>query len=76
MRFALQDAERRSGLSPWEIANKLGISYSHYTKIKRGEKNPSLQLAKDMADLFNESVDTLFFGNEMDSKSNDEKGGD
>nr|WP_245686869.1 helix-turn-helix transcriptional regulator [Tenuibacillus multivorans] len=44
-----------------EVAQILGITPQFLGAIERGERNPSLNLAKNIADFYNSSIDELFF---------------
>lgn len=63
MRERLVAARKARNLSVSDIAELLGISTSFYYKIEAGTRNPSLQLAKQIAAMFNTTIDELF-GNE------------
>ena len=52
---------RRKGLG-WtqrELAKKLGISPTHMGAIERGERNPSIGLLLEIAQLFRTTLDSL-----------------
>jgi len=57
------------GLSVDEIAGKFNISSSYYYKIEAGTRNPTMHLAKKIADFFNKEIEELFFSQEMDESS-------
>ncbi|MGI6678547.1 MAG: helix-turn-helix domain-containing protein [Dehalobacterium sp.] len=44
-----------------KVANSLRISRSHYNMIETGDRDPSLRLAKNIADFFEVSIDEIFF---------------
>lgn len=48
---------RRSLLSGYELADKLGISYSTYRRIVTGETNPTLDKLKKLAAIFEVPVE-------------------
>ncbi|KXG73828.1 helix-turn-helix transcriptional regulator [Thermotalea metallivorans] len=50
------------------IAEKLGISRSFYTMIENGNRNPSLELAIKLADLFQVNVRDIFL-TDLDDKN-------
>ncbi|WFD08749.1 helix-turn-helix transcriptional regulator [Tepidibacter hydrothermalis] len=70
MRIKLKELRKKSGLKVAQISCQLNISSSFYYKIERGIRNPNINLAKKISDLFNEPVEELFFNNEMDESSN------
>lgn len=69
MRVALYEARKKKGLSVKEVASKLGISDSFYYKIEKGQRNPTIALAKQISDLLGEDMETLFFGEALDVSS-------
>lgn len=50
-------------LTQAQTAAAVSISPSYYGMIERGERNPTLEDAKRLADFFGISIDLLFFGN-------------
>ena len=57
-RLAVLRAER--GLSRQELANALGINYQTVGYLERGEYNPSLLLAFQIADYFDLPIEAIF----------------
>ena len=57
-RLAVLRAER--GLSRQELADALGINYQTIGYIERGEYNPSLELAFDIAAYFELPIEAIF----------------
>ncbi|MFA2692932.1 helix-turn-helix transcriptional regulator [Bacillus mycoides] len=53
--------EFRSGQSRIFIANKLKITPQMLGAIERGDRTPSLELAKRIADFYKTTIDNLFF---------------
>ncbi|WP_020059131.1 helix-turn-helix transcriptional regulator [Bacillus sp. 123MFChir2] len=51
----------RNGKSRIEIAKKLDITPQMLGAIERGDRTPSLELAKKIADLYKNTIDNLFF---------------
>ena len=49
-----------------EVAEILGINKNYYSMLETGVRTPSFKLAKKIADLFNSSVDEIFF-NELNN---------
>ncbi|MET1247615.1 helix-turn-helix domain-containing protein [Sporolactobacillus sp. STCC-11] len=43
------------------VAKELGITPQMLGAIERGDRTPSLKLAKKIADYYNSSVDDIFF---------------
>lgn len=62
-RSKLIQTRKASRISQSEMADILQISASYYGSIERGERNPTLRLAKNIADLLLTTVDDLFFEN-------------
>lgn len=61
MRWALRAKRLERRWTQEETANHLGISRSFYSMIELNQRNPTLALAKRMAQVFNLDLDTLFF---------------
>lgn len=69
MRTKLKNLRKKKKLSVKGISQILEISSSHYYKIESGIRNPNFILAGKIADLFNCSVDDLFFKEKLDELS-------
>lgn len=48
-------------LTQKEIAEKVGITTSHYGMIELGVRNPSLITARKLAVFFNTTIENIFF---------------
>jgi len=70
MRSRLIAARKAKKLKVNEVASKLGISSSFYYKIEAGIRNPTMELAKNIADMYGKTVDDLFFNRCLDDSSN------
>jgi putative transcriptional regulator len=70
MRSKLVAARKTNGWTVAHVAEKLGISESFLYKIEAGVRNPTIELANQMACLFGATVDELFFGRELGDSSN------
>lgn len=46
-----------------EIADKIGITTSHYGFIENGDRQPSLKVAKKIAEVFDKRIEEIFFDN-------------
>lgn len=57
-RIAMLRAER--GISRRELADALGVHYQTIGYLERGEYSPSLQLALQIAEYFEVSVEVIF----------------
>jgi len=60
-RKKLKELRKKYDLSVKDIANTVGISTSHYYKIEEGIRNPTLKIAKKIAEILGENVDEVFF---------------
>lgn len=58
-RESLKAIREEKGFSHKEIAGILGISRSHYTRIERGTRNPSLAVIRKMSLVLD--IDVTFF---------------
>lgn len=57
-RIAMLRAER--GISRRDLADALGVHYQTIGYLERGEYSPSLQLALQIAEYFDVSVEVIF----------------
>lgn len=48
-------------LTQREVAEQLDITTSFYGMIELGKRNPTLELAKDIADFFGLDIEEIFF---------------
>lgn len=65
--------ELRGKLSRPIVAKQIGITPQMLGAIERGDRTPSLSLAKKIAEYYNVSIDEIFFddkGNKMCPKIN------
>lgn len=69
MRIKLKNSRLRKGFSVDELATMVNISPSYLYKIESGLRNPSINLARDIAIILKEDMEELFFSNEMDETS-------
>lgn len=54
MNSYLKEFRKSKKLRQAEIADKLGISYSHYVKLENGFVNPGFELLKRIKEEFSE----------------------
>ncbi|MFW6047320.1 MAG: helix-turn-helix transcriptional regulator [Candidatus Woesearchaeota archaeon] len=77
-RKKLIELREKRNLTQKAVVNKLkkqydvNITASFYGMIERGERNPTLKLAKKIADFFNTSVEEIFFSSANNSMLNNE----
>ena len=69
MRCLMREARENQGLTVNQVAVMLGISASFYYKIEQGMRNPTILLAKRIAELLGKGVDQLFFAHSLDNAS-------
>jgi putative transcriptional regulator len=62
-RAKLKKLRKKNDLYQKDIAEILDISLSFYSSIERGERNPTLKLAKNIADLFGTTIEEIFLSN-------------
>lgn len=63
-RIRLKNLRRKYGLTQQEVADRLQITRSFYSMIEINERNPTLNLAKKMAEMFHTNIEALFFADE------------
>lgn len=51
-----------------ELANRLGVSRQAVNALERGKHDPSLQLAFNIAKLFQQSIEEIFFPEELSAE--------
>ncbi|MGJ8729319.1 helix-turn-helix transcriptional regulator [Listeria aquatica] len=52
-----------------EIAQHLSISANYFGLIVAGKRTPSLEVAKEICDYFDTTVEDIFFKNKCDKKT-------
>ena len=57
----LKRYRKKAGLIPAEVAKRLYIADSTYRMYENGSRNPSDEITEKIAELFNTSVQVLFF---------------
>ncbi|QUH31356.1 helix-turn-helix transcriptional regulator [Vallitalea guaymasensis] len=55
--------KKRGDKSQKSVADSIGITTSYYGMIELGVRNPSLDVAMDIANYYNTSIEDLFFDN-------------
>ena len=56
----IKEFRARQDLTQEELARKLGVRRETILSIEKGNSNPSLKLAHDIAKALNSSIDELF----------------
>ncbi|WP_434565128.1 helix-turn-helix transcriptional regulator [Thermoanaerobacterium thermosaccharolyticum] len=69
VRKKLREIRKNAGLTQKEIAKKIGIDRASYANIELGKRDPSLEIAIKIANLFGKKVDDIFLINHV-SKCN------
>lgn len=65
MNNKIDTLRRANGLTQTELAKKIGISRQYLRDIEREKSVPSVRIAKDFSDLFNESINDIFFEHDV-----------
>lgn len=60
MRAKMMQLRKEMGLSQEMMADKIYISRSHYSQIESGNKNPSLDIAMRIKQVFDYTDDDIF----------------
>lgn len=60
-RQKLINLRKKLNLKQKDVANSIGITASYYGMIEIGVRNPSLDLAKKIAEFFGENMENIFF---------------
>lgn len=67
MRDLLIRKRKELDLTQVEVAEKLDITRAFYSHIETGTRNPTLKLAKKIADFFDMKIDDIFFDNKRNN---------
>lgn len=62
----LKEYRARTGMKQGELAELVGVRRETIIRLEKGQYNPSLKLAMDIAKVFNTTVEELF---SFDNKS-------
>lgn len=60
MRNDLRDRRDADGLSQADLADAIGVTRQTINSIERGRYDPSLELAFELADYFDTSIEDIF----------------
>ncbi|CEN88755.1 DNA-binding protein [[Clostridium] sordellii] len=63
MRTNLKEVRKNKNLTQLQVANKLNIERSYYTKIERGQRTPSLDIGLKIKEILNYNDDDIFKNN-------------
>lgn len=66
MNIALKEIRTRKGLTVADIAKQTGISSGALWSYERGDRNPDIEVACQLADFLDVSLDMLIRGKEKD----------
>lgn len=75
MRYQLKNLRIEKGFKVEDMAAIVGISTSHYYKIEQGSRNPTMAVARKIANTLNSTVDALFFASALDDSSKEASAG-
>ena len=56
----LRDARRRQNLSLTDVENAIGLHFSTIARYERNERQPSLEVLRELAELYEVSLTELF----------------
>ena len=65
----IKNARNALGISPEQIAGKIGISLHHLNLIEHGKQKASIKLLAQIADSLNISIHTLVHGSILDKEN-------
>ncbi|EHQ5231637.1 helix-turn-helix transcriptional regulator [Listeria monocytogenes] len=51
-----------------EITSNMSISANYFGRIIRGERSPTLHVAKEIADYFDVTIDYIFFNRDVSKR--------
>lgn len=61
LKTRIRELRARDGISQGELANLVGVRRETIGNLENGKYNPSLKLAMDIAKVFDETVEDIFF---------------
>jgi putative transcriptional regulator len=68
-RTELVNRRKKLGLTHNDMAKQCSISRAYYTNIEAGRKNPSMAVAKSIADTLKTKVDRIFFNHDVPNRN-------
>lgn len=68
LRTYLKEYRTNLGMSQQDLGNLVDVRRETIIRLEKGEYNPSLQLAMDIATVFHTTVESLFFFEEIPSE--------
>ena len=57
----LRNLRQKEGLTQQELGELLGLTGSAISNIERGTRGPSMEFMQKVSELFDQSVDDIFF---------------
>lgn len=61
LKTKLREFRAKTGMTQGELAARTGVRRETIIRLEKGQYNPSLKLAMDIARIFETSVESLFF---------------
>jgi DNA-binding XRE family transcriptional regulator len=68
-RSDLIERRKQLSLTQEQVAEKSGITRAYYTNIEAGRKEPSMGVAKKIADALLTTVDQIFFNGRVPNRN-------
>lgn len=68
-RNELSTQRNKLNLTQDEVSKKASISRAFYANIEAGRKNPSMKVAKRIADALRTTVDAIFFDKDVPKRN-------
>ncbi|WP_227396275.1 helix-turn-helix transcriptional regulator [Jeotgalibacillus aurantiacus] len=65
IRNRVKELRARDGLTQGDLAERIGVTRQTIVSLEKGSYTPSLLLALNLAEVFKESVESIFFKEEM-----------
>ncbi|NLP27156.1 MAG: helix-turn-helix transcriptional regulator [Clostridiales bacterium] len=72
MRSSLRVARLARKMTQAQVAEMARIDRASYTHIERGTRNPSMEVAQSIARVLGQTVDELFFDEDVSQRDNDD----
>ncbi|TFD96264.1 helix-turn-helix transcriptional regulator [Jeotgalibacillus sp. R-1-5s-1] len=65
IRNRVKELRARDGLTQGDLAERIGVTRQTIVSLEKGSYTPSLLLALNLAEVFKEPVESIFFKEEM-----------
>ena len=61
----IRECRESLGLTQQDLAERVGLSQETISQYENGTRTPNINIAREIAMALNESLDNIFFGNDI-----------